>query len=433
LVKTILKKQYINYMITTAEEAVKHINSGDNVYIHSAAAAPQALVKAMAARHQELKDVSIYQIHTEGEAPYAEPEMASAFQTKALFVGPNIRNAVREGRGSYIPVFLSEAPSLFRRRLIPINVALVTVSPPDKHGYCSLGVSVDISLSVVESTDLVIAQVNRNMPRTHGDGMIHISNVNVMVECDEEIPEVLMPPLTPEQKQIGKYVAQLVEDRATLQMGIGAIPNAVLSQLGDHKDLGIHSEMFSDGVLELVEKGVITGKYKRKHPGTIVSSFVIGSRKLYDFVDDNPNVRMLDFEYVNKTKVIKENPKVTAINSAIEIDLTGQVCADSIGTNIYSGVGGQMDFMRGASLSEGGKPIIAINSITGKGDSKISPTLRPGAGVVTTRAHMHYVVTEYGVANLFGKSMRERAAALIEIAHPNHRERLEKECYKLYH
>jgi 4-hydroxybutyrate CoA-transferase len=420
-------------MITTAEEAVKHINSGDNVYIHSAAAAPQALVKAMAARHQELKDVSIYQIHTEGEAPYAEPEMASAFQTKALFVGPNIRNAVREGRGSYIPVFLSEAPSLFRRRLIPINVALVTVSPPDKHGYCSLGVSVDISLSVVESADLVIAQVNRNMPRTHGDGMIHISNVNVMVECDEEIPEVLMPPLTPEQKQIGKYVAQLVEDRATLQMGIGAIPNAVLSQLGDHKDLGIHSEMFSDGVLELVEKGVITGKYKRKHPGTIVSSFVIGSRKLYDFVDDNPNVRMLDFEYVNKTKVIKENPKVTAINSAIEIDLTGQVCADSIGTNIYSGVGGQMDFMRGASLSEGGKPIIAINSITGKGDSKISPTLRPGAGVVTTRAHMHYVVTEYGVANLFGKSMRERAAALIEIAHPNHRERLEKECYKLYH
>lgn len=242
-----------------------------------------------------------------------------------------------------------------------------------------------------------------------------------------------MPPLTPEQKQIGKYVAQLVEDRATLQMGIGAIPNAVLSQLGDHKDLGIHSEMFSDGVLELVEKGVITGKYKRKHPGTIVSSFVIGSRKLYDFVDDNPNVRMLDFEYVNKTKVIKENPRVTAINSAIEIDLTGQVCADSIGTNIYSGVGGQMDFMRGASLSEGGKPIIAINSITGKGDSKISPTLRPGAGVVTTRAHMHYVVTVYGFANLFGKSMRERAAALIEIAHPSHRERLEKECYKLYH
>lgn len=420
-------------MITTAEEAVKHINSGDNVYIHSAAAAPQALVKAMSARYQELKDVCIYQIHTEGEAPYAEPEMASAFQTKALFVGPNIRKAIREGRGSYIPVFLSEAPSLFRRKLIPINIALITVSPPDKHGYCSLGVSVDISLSVVESADMVIAQVNKHMPRTNGDGIIHRSNINVMVECDEELPEVHIHPLTPEQKQIGKYVAQLVEDRATLQMGIGAIPNAVLSQLGDHKDLGIHSEMFSDGVLELVEKGVITGKYKRKHPGNIVSSFVIGSKKLYDFVDDNPNVRMLDFEYVNKTSVIRGNPRVTAINSAIEIDLTGQVCADSIGTSIYSGVGGQMDFMRGASLSEGGKPIIAINSITSNGDSKISATLRPGAGVVTTRAHMHYVVTEYGVANLFGKSMRERAAALIEIAHPNHRERLEKECYEIYH
>ncbi len=287
-----------------------------------------------------------------------------------------------------------------------------------------MGTSVDITLAVVETADLVIAQVNKHMPRTHGDGLIHKSHIQIMVEEDELLPEIAIPKLTSEQLAIGKNIANLIEDGSTLQMGIGAIPNAVLSCLGDHKDLGIHSEMFSDGVLPLVEKGVITGKYKKTYPGMIVAAFVLGTQKLYDFVDDNPMVKMCDFEYVNKTTVIRRNPKVVAINSAIEIDLTGQICADSIGSKIYSGVGGQMDFIRGASLSEGGKPIIAITSTTSSGASKIVPFLKQGAGVVTTRAHIHYVVTEYGVANLYGKTIEERMKLLIDIAHPAHREEL---------
>jgi len=416
--------KYLCPMITTAQEAVKHINSGDNVYIHSVTAAPQALVKAMSSRSEELENVSIYQIHTEGLAPYSSPENSNAFKIKAFFVGPNIRKNVQEGNGSYIPIFLSEASNLFRKGRIHIDVALITVSPPDKHGYCSLGTSVDITLAVVETADLVIAQVNKHMPRTHGDGLIHKSHIQIMVEEDELLPEIAIPKLTSEQLAIGKNIANLIEDGSTLQMGIGAIPNAVLSCLGDHKDLGIHSEMFSDGVLPLVEKGVITGKYKKTYPGMIVAAFVLGTQKLYDFVDDNPMVKMCDFEYVNKTTVIHRNPKVVAINSAIEIDLTGQICADSIGSKIYSGVGGQMDFIRGASLSEGGKPIIAITSTTSSGASKIVPFLKQGAGVVTTRAHIHYVVTEYGVANLYGKTIEERMKLLIDIAHPAHREEL---------
>ncbi|MEY2925341.1 MAG: hypothetical protein RLZZ337_1891 [Bacteroidota bacterium] len=347
-------QQYLCRMITTAQEAVKHIKSGDNVYIHSATAAPQALVKAMADCSDDLKNVSIYQIHTEGVATYAAPEKSEAFQIKAFFVGPNIRKNIQQGNGSYIPIFLSEASNLFRKGIIHINVALVTVSPPDKHGYCSLGTSVDISLAVVETADLVIAQVNKHMPRTHGDGLIHKDHINIMVEEDEYLPEIQIPELTLEQMAIGRNIANLIEDGSTLQMGIGAIPNAVLACLGNHKDLGIHSEMFSDGVLPLVEKGVITGKYKKTYTGMIVAAFVLGTQKLYDFIDDNPMVKMCDFEYVNKTTVIRRNPKVVAINSAIEIDLTGQICADSIGNKIYSGVGGQMDFIRGASLSEGG-------------------------------------------------------------------------------
>lgn len=411
-------------MTTSAEEAVKNIKSGNNVFIHSAAAVPKHLIHAMTNRHSELLNVSIYQIHTEGEAPYAHPDLHASFILKPFFVGSNMREAIQNGKGSYIPVFLSEVPALFRKGIIPIDVALISVSPPDKHGYCSLGPSVDISLAATQCAKIVIAQINDKMPRTHGDGLIHISKITIQVEHSEELPEVICPVLTEENKAIGKNISELIENGSTLQMGIGAIPNAVLSFLGNHRDLGIHSEMFSDGVLPLIERGVINGSCKRKHPGKIVSSFVVGSRKLYDFLDDNPVVQMLDFQYVNNVSVIQQNPKVVAINSAIEIDLTGQVCADSIGSKIFSGVGGQMDFIRGASLSEGGKPIIALTSTTKSGASKIVPFLKQGAGVVTTRAHIHYVITEYGVANMYGKTIEERIKLLIDIAHPAHREQL---------
>lgn len=411
-------------MINSASEAVQHIKSKDKVFIHSAAAVPEALVNAMTNRHQELHEVEIYQIHTEGGAPYAQPEYQSSFQIKTFFVGANMRHSVQEGNGSYIPIFLSEAPGLFRKGVIPIDVALISVSPPDKHGYCSLGPSVDISLAATQCAKLVIAQVNEHMPRTHGDGLIHSSEIDIHVYENRRLPEVKFSELTEENKAIGKHISALIEDGSTLQMGIGAIPNAVLAHLENHKNLGIHSEMFSDGVLPLIQKGVINGVNKKKHPGMIVSSFVVGSKKLYDFIDDNPMVQLLDFEYVNNVSVIQKNPKVVAINSAIEIDVTGQVCADSIGSKIYSGVGGQMDFIRGASLSEGGKPIIALTSTTKSGASKIVPFLKKGAGVVTTRAHVHYVVTEYGVANLYGKTIKERVKLMIEIAHPSHRTEL---------
>jgi len=411
------------------EEAVSCIKSGDRVFIHSVAAAPHQLIRAMTNRAPELKDVEVVHIHTEGDAPYVAPEYAGSFCTNCMFVGANVREALTTGRADYIPVFLSEVPALFRQKILPIDVAMIQVSPPDKHGYCSLGVSVDVSRAAVQMAKHVVAQINPNMPRTHGDGLIHISRIDAMIEVDDPIPEVIPRPLTEVEKAIGKNIAGLVDDGATLQMGIGAIPDAVLASLTNHKNLGIHTEMFSDGLIELVEKGVVNGKKKKKHPEKIVASFVMGTNKLYRFIDDNPLVQMLDVAYVNDTAVIRRNPKVTAINSAIEVDLTGQVCADSIGTRQYSGVGGQMDFMRGASLSEGGKPIIALSSTTRKGSSRIVPYLKIGAGVVTTRAHVHYVVTEYGVANLYGKNLRQRAKALIQIAHPNHREWLEKEAF----
>jgi acyl-CoA hydrolase len=321
---------------------------------------------------------------------------------------------------------------LFRKNIIPLDVALISVSPPDIHGYCSLGTSIDISLAAQQAAKIVIAQVNHFIPRTHGDGLIHVNDIDYLVEQDEELPETKIHPLTDVENAIGKNIAALVEDGATLQMGIGAIPNAVLSCLVNHKNLGIHSEMFSDGILPLVKSGVINGNLKLKHPGMIVASFVVGTKELYNFIDDNPMVKMLDFAYVNNADVIRKNPRVTAINSAIEIDLTGQVCADSIGSKMYSGVGGQMDFMRGASLSENGKPIIAMTSTTKNGESKISSILKPGAGVVTTRAHVHYVVTEYGTINLYGKTLEERAKLLIQIAHPDHREALSKSAFNLY-
>ncbi|MCF8415003.1 MAG: 4-hydroxybutyrate CoA-transferase [Crocinitomicaceae bacterium] len=418
-------------MITTPEEAVKCIQSNDHVFIHSAAAAPQSLVNAMSNRYQELKNVSIYSLHTEGNAPYAQAEMADAFHLKPFFVGQNIRENIQSNRGSYIPVFLSEVPSLFRSGIIQLDVALISVSPPDLHGYCSLGTSVDISLAAVQSAKIIIAQLNEHVPRTHGDGFLHISKINYVIEENTFLPGIYDPTISAVELAIGKNIAELVEDGATLQMGIGSIPNAVLSCLENHKNLGIHSEMFSDGILPLVEKGIITGSKKSKYRNSIIGSFAVGSQKLYDFMHDNPMVKMLDFAYVNSVEVIRKNQKVTAINSAIEIDLTGQICADSIGSKIFSGVGGQMDFIRGASLSEGGKPIIALPSTTKRGDSKIVVSLKKGAGVVTTRAHVHWVVTEYGAVNLHGKSIHERAKLLIGIAHPAHRESLEKEFYSL--
>lgn len=416
----------------TADEAVSVIASGNRVFIHSVAAAPRLLIEAMVRRTSELRNVEIVHLHTEGEAPYAKPEYADSFRVNAFFVGANVRKALAEGRADYVPIFLSEVPALFRRNILPLDVALVQVSPPDKHGFCSLGVSVDVSRAAVQKARYVIAQVNPNMPRTHGDGLIHTDVFHAMIESNDQLHLFENPPANDIELQIGQNVASLIEDGATLQMGIGAIPDAVLGALGNHKHLGIHTEMFSNGLIDLVEKGIVTGDHKRVHPGKIVAGFVMGNRKLYDFIDDNPLVAMLDIAYVNDTAVIRRNPKVTSINSAIEIDLTGQVCADSIGMMQYSGVGGQMDFIRGASLSEGGKPIIAMPSTTAKGISRIVPFLKQGAGVVTTRAHMHYVVTEYGVANLYGKNMRQRAYELINLAHPDHREDLLREAHSRF-
>ena len=417
----------------TAADAVKIINSGERVFIHGVAAAPQALIRAMTDRADELKDVEIVHLHTEGPALYADREFSDSFRVNAFFVGSNVRGAVNEGRADYIPVFLSEIPALFRKRVLPVNVALINVSPPDKHGFCSLGVSVDIARAAVECADHIIAQINPQMPRTLGDSLVSYADLDAVVEIDEPLLEAAPPVLTEVDRAIGRNIAEMIEDGATLQMGIGSIPNAVLASLGSHRRLGVHTEMFSDGLIDLVESGVVTGEEKRNHPGKVVAGFVIGTRRVYDFIDDNPQVLMLDIAYVNDTAVIRRNPKATAINSAIEVDLTGQVCADSIGTRQYSGVGGQMDFIRGASLSEDGKPIIALPSTTSRGETKIVPFLKEGAGVVSTRAHVHYIVTEYGVANLYGKNLRQRASELIKIAHPDHRDSLEKAAFARFH
>ena len=419
-------------MYSSAEQAVSMITPGSNLFIQTAAAAPQQLIKALTARAHQLSDITIYQMHTEGAAPYAEPRYEGIFNVNCFFIGANLRKAVQEGRAQYIPVFLSEIPALFRKKTIQIDYALIHVSPPDEHGYCSLGVSVDIAPAVLETARHIIAQVNPNMPRTHGNGFIHQSRLDSMVEVTDDIHELAIGPADEMTLKIAGYVASLVEDGATLQMGIGNIPNAVLSLLSGHRKLGIHTEMFSDGIIDLVESGVITGEMKKKWQDKIVASFMLGTKRLYQFANDNPLIEMLDVAYVNNTHVIRQNPKVTAINSAVEVDITGQVCADSIGQKMYSGVGGQMDFMRGASLSEGGRPIIAMPSTTANGTSKIVSVLKPGAGVVTTRAHVHYIVTEYGIANLYAKNLKERAAALIRIAHPMHREKLQEEVFDFF-
>jgi 4-hydroxybutyrate CoA-transferase len=416
----------------SAEEAVAVVKSGDRVFIHSVAAAPRRLIEALTARSPELRVVEIVSIHTEGDAPYAAPELAKSFRVNALFVGANVRRAVEEGRADYLPVFLSEVPQLFRSGILPLDVALVHVSPPDRHGFCSLGVSVDVARAAVQTARTVIAQVNPRMPRTHGDGIIHVDAIDYLVPVDEPLHETPVRAPSELERAIGRHCAELVDDGACVQLGIGAIPQATLAALADHHRLGVHTEMLSDGVVDLVEKGVITGEMKRVHPGKIVAGFAHGTRRLYDFLDDNPLVAMLDIAYINDTAVIRRNPKVTAINSAIEVDLTGQVCADSIGDRQYSGVGGQMDFIRGAALSEGGKPIIALPSVTSTGEPRIVSYLRPGAGVVTTRAHVHFVVTEHGIADLFGKNLRQRAAALIAIAHPAHRDALAAEARRRF-
>lgn len=420
-------------MYTKAEDAVKLITPGQRVFIHGGAATPHYLLKGLAKRSKELWNVELVSISIQGDAILTDKKYRDSFRMNSLFVSQNVREAVNNGRADYVPVFLSEIPILFRKNILPLDVAIVQVSLPDKHGYCSLGVSVDIAATAVKCAKSVIAQVNPRMPRTHGDGIVHITEFNAVVLGEQELPEVVCSSPTEIASRIATHCAELVDNGATLQVGIGAIPDAVLNSLTSHRELGVHTEMFSDGLIPLIERGIVTNEHKRKHRGKTVSSFVLGSRKLYDFVDDNPSIAVLGIDYVNDTAVIRTNPKVTAINSAIEVDITGQVCSDSIGTYHYSGVGGQMDFMRGAALSEGGKPIIALPSITSKGESRIVSSLKPGAGVVTTRAHAHYVVTEYGIAYLYGQNMRQRAKALIQIAHPNHREALEQAAFERFH
>jgi acyl-CoA hydrolase len=415
------------YPWMTATEAVRLVHSHQRVFAHGSAATPRALLKALFARAGELTDVEVVSISTIGDIGLEGPEVRKSFFINSLFVSENVREVVNGPDGDYIPVFLSEIPRMFDQGILPLDVALVHVSPPDGHGFCSLGVSVDVARAAVRCARTVIAQVNPNMPRTHGEGQVHISRFAALVAVDDPLPEVdYSSGIGDRERRIAEQCVTLVEDGSTLQLGIGALPDAILGALGDHKDLGVHTEMCSNGIIDLVEKGVITNRFKKKHPGRIVTSFALGTRRLYDLVHDNPQFAFLDAQYVNDGKVIRENPKVVAINSAIEIDLTGQVCADSIGTYQYSGVGGQLDFMRGAALSKGGKPIITMASTTGKGASKIVPFLKQGAGVVTTRAHVHYVVTEHGVAYLYGRNLRQRAQALVAIAHPDHREALER-------
>ena len=417
----------------SAEEALSIIQPGNRVYVHGSAQTPTYLLRALKNHAYRLKDVELVSITVYGDLQVDKPEYAGIFHFNSLFVSASIRNAVNQGLADYVPVFLSEIPELFKQNILPLDVALVQVSPPDMHGYCSLGVSVDIARSAVNTAKHIIALVNPNVPRTHGDGLVHSIRFDSMVYCEEPLYEMdFSTKSTPADVKIGQYIAELIEDRSTIQMGIGSIPDAVLKCLTNHKDLGVHTEMCSDGIVDLFEKDVINNKYKKIHPNKVVTAFALGTKRLYNYVNDNPAFQFLDIDYVNDPHVIRRNHKMVAINSAIEIDITGQVCADSIGPYQYSGVGGQMDFIRGSSLSEGGKPIIALPSRTNKGVSRIVSMLKPGAGVVTTRAHVHYVVTEYGVAYLFGKNLRQRAKALINIAHPDDREGLERSCYERF-
>jgi 4-hydroxybutyrate CoA-transferase len=418
--------------IVSPDEAVKCIKSYDKILIHSNCAFPATLVEALVKRKDELEQVEIFHALTVGELPYLRPGMEGHFTHNATFIGSNSREAVQEGRADFTPIFLSEIPLLFKNGKLKLDAAMIHVSPPDEHGFCSYGVEVGLTKTGAESAKIIIAQVNKNMPRTLGDSFIHVGKINYMVEVDEEIKELPQtndagPDMLKTYSVIGENIAGLIEDGSTLQLGIGAIPDAVLSYLYDKKALGIHTELFSDGVIGLVEAGVITNEMKTIHPGKIIAGFVLGTKKLYDFIHNNPLIEFHRQEYVNDPFIISKNYKMVAVNSAIEVDLTGQVCSDSIGPKLFSGFGGQLDFIRGAARSVGGKPIIALPS-TAKNDtiSKIVPFLRQGAGVVTSRGDVHYVVTEYGVAQLFGKCVRDRVKGLVNIAHPNFREQLMK-------
>ncbi|MEX1127809.1 MAG: acetyl-CoA hydrolase/transferase C-terminal domain-containing protein [Vicinamibacterales bacterium] len=417
----------------TAEEAVSGIASGMRVFVHGAAATPTPLVEALS-RRRDLAGVSLYHLHTTGPAPFADAEQDGRFLSVSLFAGPPVRDAIHDGRADFVPVFLSDIPRLFRDRTIPLDVALLQLSPPDRHGYCTLGTSVDAALAAAQAATHVIAEINDRMPRTHGNTLLHIDRVSAFVRTDRPLATHAPRPGTAVENAIGEHAAKLVPDGATLQMGIGGIPDAVLRRLFDKHDLGIHTEMFSDGVVDLAQAGVITNRRKQLHPGRMITSFVLGSQRVYDFVDDNPFVEFHPCDHTNDTARIRRNDRVVAINSALEIDLSGQVCADSIGFRVYSGIGGQMDFIRGSALSRGGRPIIALPSTAAKGTvSRIVSALQPGAGVVTTRGHVHWVVTEYGAVNLFGCSLRQRGEALVSLAHPDFRGELRRALAETRH
>jgi acetyl-CoA hydrolase len=420
--------------VVSAAEAVKAVKSGDRIFLTGNCSVPSQILSALVDRAHELKDVEINQALTVGSADYVSPEMEGHLRVNTMFISHNTREAVQAGRADFTPVLLSEFPLLFKNKVLPVNVAFVHLSPPDPHGFCSFGVEVGLSKSPAESAEIIIAEVNEQMPRTLGDSFNHVSALDYIVPVDYPLPELAMGEGKPSEKveKIAEFIADLIPDEATMQMGIGAIPDAVLKHLFDKKDLGIHTELFSDGVIELVESGVLTNAKKTLHPGKIIAGFILGTKRLYDWVHNNPLIEFLRTEYVNDPFVVSQNHRMVAVNSAIEVDLTGQICADSIGTKLYSGVGGQLDFIYGASRSDGGVPIIALPS-TAKDFSRIVPTLKVGAGVITTRNHVHYVVTEYGVADLYGKTIRERAQELINVAHPDFRDELIKEAKELHY
>jgi 4-hydroxybutyrate CoA-transferase len=415
--------------LVTAEEAVSGVKSGERIYISGNAATPYALMKALASRRAELKDVELVHVLLMGEDPLSKPGMEGHFRHNSLFVGPADRKAINEGRADYVPIFLHQIPALFYSGQMPLDAAIVHLSPPDEHGFMSFGVEVLASKAAVETAKIVIAQVNEKMPRVLGDSFIHVSRVHKIVEISEDLPELERKPATEVERKIGHFIAELIEDGSTLQLGIGGIPDAVLAALKDRRDLGIHTEMISDGVMEAIDAGIITGAKKTFHPFKVVLTFILGSKRLYEFVDNNPVIEAHPTEYTNHPFNVSRNDRMVAINSGIEVDITGQVCSDSIGTYIYSGFGGQVDFIRGAAHSNGGKPIIALPSVAKGGEiSRIVPYLQKGSGVVTTRADVRYVVTEYGVAYLHGKNLEERTKALINIAHPKFRPDLIKEA-----
>lgn len=414
-------------IVHSADDAISQISPKQRIFVHGAVATPIELLHSLAARKNALKECELIHIHLEGELPYNTPGFTDSFQVANLFIGSNVRPLMNYQTIDYIPCFLSEMPRLFREKKRPIDVALIHVSPPDENGNCSLGTSVDIARAAVDTSSMVIAQINPHMPAVYGGSFVHVDTIDYAIETNTPLIEKKTPPTTSIEQAIGKHIASVIDDGATLQTGIGKIPNAAMEALKDHKHLGIHTEVWTDNLLPLIEKGVIDNSRKKLHKGKIVSSFLMGSKKLYEFIDKNPQVEQYDIAYTNSPQVIGINPNVVAINSAIEIDLTGQVCADSIGPRMISGVGGQVDYMRGAALSKNGKSIIAITSRTNQNKAKIVSSLTKGAGVVTTRADIHYVATEYGIVDLSGKTLSERARALISIAHPEDREQLERE------